>query len=316
MPQVFDVEVRPHPWGEKGVRSSLDETAKRAAKGAIRPEVRTWAIECLDRERKRGGKVNSDWDRARVLLKACQDKLWVPDPVFAEYIPPAHLLACEKHGDNGNVCIKGEDCDGLVVLFGAACMSVGLHVIITGHAYNQAKQIQHVLTMVRINGKWHYADPSTPEHIPAFPLGKCHPPTRERLLSVPNVQVLCDGQHCMVDPTKYDPDRSDFVVEGVFVGLDGIPEPQLALEDRALNIRWLEEPKIRWLGAAEEVSTQEPIPPPGYSQTPQVIVVKEPADKEAPPQKMSITDKLLAASVVISALGLLFEYTRKTRRTR
>lgn len=113
--------VRPHPFGETGINSSLEETAKRAAGLLASPEdlakIRTWAIEKLDEARKKGRRVASPRDRVEVLLQAVQQKLWVPDPIGIEYIPGAHLLACDENKD-GAVCVKGDDCfaQGTLVL--------------------------------------------------------------------------------------------------------------------------------------------------------------------------------------------------------
>ncbi len=112
-------EQRKHPWGESGVLSSLDEVAKAASKGSTDPRVRTWAIERLDKAREGGASVKHPHERARVLLEAVQKKLWVPDPIGAEYIPQAHLLACDPDKPkDGQVCVRGDDCfaEGTLVL--------------------------------------------------------------------------------------------------------------------------------------------------------------------------------------------------------
>lgn len=122
------VEQRPHPFGEAGVRSSLEEVCKRAAEGASEllgnpkhlARVRTWAIDRLHRAKARGEPADRPGDRARILLKAVQDeKLWVPDPIGIEYIPKAHLMACDGDThDDGTPCVKGDDCfaQGTLVL--------------------------------------------------------------------------------------------------------------------------------------------------------------------------------------------------------
>lgn len=111
VPEPWKIEKRDHPWGEAGIRSSLDEVAKKAAEGASHPNVRTFSIEMLDEARKRGEQVHRPRDRARVLLAAAQKKLWVPDPVGTEYIPAAHLLACDPDKPkDGQVCVRGDDC--------------------------------------------------------------------------------------------------------------------------------------------------------------------------------------------------------------
>lgn len=201
-----------------GVRTSLEEVARRAAAGGTHPRVRSWSIEQIHAARQAGRSVKGDRARAEILLQTVQrTKTWVPDPVAAEYIPGAHLLACNVDDKDGP-CLKGDDCDGLVVLFVACCLSVGLHAMVVGHAYNSARNIQHVLGAVRINGTWLYADPSYD-----FPLGKCEPFSRERLLSVPNVKVICDSNQCLIGGgTDINPEHDGFVAEGLFIGVNGI----------------------------------------------------------------------------------------------
>jgi hypothetical protein len=240
------IEARAHPFGEQGVRSSLEEVARRAARGGSNPRVRTWSTELLDRARRRGEDAKSDRGRATVLLRAVQQKLYVPDPVGTEYMPGAHLLACDVDDENG-VCVKAGDCDDLCILLGACFLSVGLHTMIVGHAYNRERNIQHVLLAVRINGTWLYADPIT-----NFPLGKCVPFTRERLLSVPNVKVICDDNVCLTDEARnYDPEQLGFVAEGLFVGVDGLPGPP--------PVEWLGQTNIsqQTYAGAREAATKE-----------------------------------------------------------
>lgn len=93
--------------GERGVNYSLEQVAERASKGAIDPRVRAWAIECLDRARKQQLPVKGGLARARVLLRAVQQKLWVPDPVATEFMAGAHLTACV---DKNAPCFRGGDC--------------------------------------------------------------------------------------------------------------------------------------------------------------------------------------------------------------
>lgn len=99
------------------MRSSLDEVAKAVAKGITDPRVRTWAVKKLDEARQEGRSVKRPRERAQVLLRAVQKKLWVPDPIGAEYIPAAHLLACDAD-EPGRVCVPADDCfaEGTLVL--------------------------------------------------------------------------------------------------------------------------------------------------------------------------------------------------------
>ena len=364
--------------------SSLDEVAKAAAKGSIDPRVRTWAIERLDKAREAGQSVKQPHERARVLLEAVQKKLWVPDPIGAEYIPQAHLLACDPDKPKeGQVCVRGDDCfaegtlvltdervgttfvavpveklkpgmkiwgldrwsvvqdvwpkgellvdavefdmssikgigqawltpdhhvyvvedgverritvaelepgmtvprpecagdimggvayrkvrdirrgvdtvpcwdittddhrvylpeydvtvsqcDGLATLLGAALSAVGIYTLIVGHGYGPEKNIEHVLCAAHLPkfnsvAPWHYADPST-----KLALGRCVPFKRERLLSIPNVKLLCDGSVCL-GRQSFDPDNLEFIEQGLFVGVGGVP----GLEGLASRVVWL-----------------------------------------------------------------------------
>jgi hypothetical protein len=233
-PRPFNAVKRDHPWGEVGIRSSLDEVAKAASAGAVHPSVRTWSIEMLDLARERGEEVHSAKDRARILLQAVQKKLWVPDPVGAEYIPAAHLLACDpKKSKDGQVCVRGDDCDGKAVLLGAAWSSVGIYTLIVGHAYNEKKQIEHVLCAAYLGNMWFRGDPST-----NLPLGRYVPFTRERVLSIPNVKTICDDTVC-IGERNFDPEALDFVDKGVFVGVSGPPN----LDGLSASVIWETTPR-------------------------------------------------------------------------
>ena len=217
------VDKRNHPWGERGVLSSLDEVAKAASRGSTDPRVRTWAIETLDKAREKGAVVKHPHERARVLLEAVQKKLWAPDPIGAEYIPEAHLLACDPDKPkDGQVCVRGDDCDGLATLLGASLSAVGIYTLIVGHGYGE-NRIEHVLCAahlprLNVSAPWHYADPST-----KLPLGRCVPFKRERLLSIPNVKVLCDGSACL-GKQAFDPENLEFIDQGLFIGVGRLPE--------------------------------------------------------------------------------------------
>lgn len=252
--------------GEAGVRSSLEEVAKKAAEGGRRPDVRRWAVEMLDKARKKGFGASTPRDRANILLLAVQEKLWVPDPVGTEFIQGAHLTACT---DPNSPCFQGGDCDDLVVLLGAAFLGVGLDTLIVGHGYGDSRQIAHVLTAVHLDGKWHYADPSPigGNSTDYAPLGKCVPFTRERLYSLPNEKMICDENACLVPGRSFNP--QGFIETGHYIGVNGSP-PQFAY-----RVQWLPE----FLGQSEE-TTQK-------------------TNKD-----LSTVEKILLASVVISAVGL------------
>jgi hypothetical protein len=270
-----DASVRPHPFGEQGIRSSLEEVARRASGLLSSPEdlakIRTWAIEKLDEARKQGIRVNTPRARAEVLLHAVQKKLWVPDPIGVEYIPGAHLLACDVH-DGKEVCVKGDDCDGLVTLLAACLLAVGVYTMIAGHAYNNDELISHVLVKVYVDGKWQYADPSplmpSERHMP---FGTCAPFTRERCYALPDVKVVCDGVACR---KNIDPVQAGFVSKGNFVGVNGLPVEEMP--PTASPFGWLGVPTSSTLAVQEQ-----------------------------PEHKLSSIEKIMIASVLISTAGLL-----------
>lgn len=237
-PQKLKIEKRDHPFGERGIRSSLEEVAKRIKAGVGHPKVMTWSAECLERARKEEKlAADTERERAEILLRAVQKKLWIPDPVATEWMAGAHLMACDR-STKDELCVAPIDCDDHCILLGACLMSVGLYVMVCGHGY-KGNQISHVLLLVRVNGEWLYADPS----VPTMPLGTCTKFTRERWLSLPEIKVVCDSNLCMTDRTKrLDPEKNGFVEQGMFVGVDGPPR---------IGLAWLVEPKpsqqIEWI---------------------------------------------------------------------
>lgn len=220
------VEQRAHPLGEAGVRSSLDEVAKHATyiyrDGVAFSRVKAWAGKKLHAAKVAGRAPDTNRARADVLLTTIQrEKLWVPDPVGMEYVVGPHMMACDRDEDNPEgVCIQSEDCDSLTVLLAACCMAVGLHVVIVAHGYDKAhpanRRLQHVLCKIMMDdGTWAYADPSYD-----FPLGSCHPFTRERVISLPDARVLCDAESC--DVSGFNPDMPYMQSGGgVYMGLSG-----------------------------------------------------------------------------------------------
>lgn len=294
--QELVTTVRPHPFGEAGVRSSLEEVARYVSKGITNPYVRTFAIDKLAEAQQRGVNVDSPRARAEVLLRVFQqEKLWVPDPVNAEYIPEAHLLACDPNKPHRNlegkelVCKKGDDCDGKTVGLGACLGAVGLHTLVVGHGYDgDGGRIEHVLNMVWLGKRWYYADPSLKE----LGLGQCVPFTRERVLSVPNVQVLCDASSCMSNgqETRFNPDDSNFVNNGIFVGVSG---PPTTLDGIVSKVVWVTEarPRVNWLGQVGEMGNND----------------------EQSGQRFTTLEKILLAGTFISATTLALNIYDRAR---
>lgn len=274
------MDKREHPLGEKGVKLSLEKVAERIASDYTDPRIRAWAIECLERARRDGkSRCRTELERAQVLLAAVQKKLWVPDPYASEWIAGSHLTACV---DKDAPCFHGGDCDDLVALLGSCLLSVGLPVAVVGHSYNAAQQISHVLCSVRIGGRWQYADPSS-----EYDVGHCDPFTRERILSVPNVKLICDSDVCLRDPRQFDPIEHGFVTGGTYVGVDG--RPKFAwLSSQPRNARPPSGRRLEWLSAPPESTA------PGVGS----------ADAKTTPEKLTTIEKVLVAGLVLNVLGL------------
>lgn len=263
-PRPFVSDIRSHPYGSQGTHTSLNRVAEYVAEGISNPYVRSWAIDRLVEARDSGQPVNSAEDRARVILRAAQTKLWVPDPINAEYIPKAHLLACDPkkpHKDEqGNeiACLGGDDCDGLLTLCASALGAVGMNVAIVGHGYSGDESIEHVICAAWFKECWNYADPSVPE----LRLGECVPFTWERVVSVPNIQVLCDASACFSGArTQFNPDQHNFVDRGIFVGVGSAPTTMRGLkssvmwEKRVPAVAW-SRPRTQWLGQTKTEERQ------------------------------------------------------------
>jgi len=181
---------REHPRGERGTTLSLEEVAKKAAEGRLDPEVRAWAIDKLIAN----GNPRDVKTRAAILLEALRKEVaYVPDPTDAEFIPGARCVL-GKFGCDG-LKLRGEDCDGLLVAYLAACGSVGIEGAVVGHGYDSPSgNLSHVLAAIYDGKQWYMADPSTKQ-----PFGVVDRPARERWVAVPSGAVMCDsskGQTC------------------------------------------------------------------------------------------------------------------------
>lgn len=211
------VERRNHPRGETGTRISLEETAKKAAEGRLVPAVRAWAQEKIVQ----AGRPRDPMKQAEAILLALRrERMYIPDPVDAEFIPSA---ACTLVGCEG-LKFLGEDCDGLLVAFLAAIGSVGIEGAVVGHGYSQDGQLSHVLAGVFDGKVWHMCDPSTD-----YPFGYVDRPVRERWIAVPGINLLCDSSNGACDlktlgsgvgPGRMRP-SGDFVGVGSPVGAVG-----------------------------------------------------------------------------------------------
>jgi len=244
------------PYGDDGIKFSLEQCAKRVAEGRLHPDLIAWTRRRLAEAGNPKGAVA----RARVLLAATRGKMkngrWCPDPTDAEFMPAAKDMVETCKGGQTNPdgsCALGEappmyalgDCDdlslqlgsGLVVasglvdamLLSATTGNVGVYSAIVGHAYTREKQIEHVLCAVWGEDKWWYCDPSMPN----FEFGYCKPYTRERAIYVPSLELACDADVCLA-PGGAASGPPPLPTRGDFVGL-GQAEPELPPDARGFR---------------------------------------------------------------------------------
>lgn len=131
-------------------------------------------------------------------------------------------------------------CDDLTTGWGAAVLtalmmlsaaeSVGVLAAVVGHSYQKNGVIEHVLGALYDQGKWWYAEPS----IPDMPFGEAKTPTREYVIDVPSLEVLCDAAVCLMPggqaSTAPPPPR-----HGDFLSVNGVATPDPAEEAMGMD---------------------------------------------------------------------------------
>jgi len=151
--------VRPYVGtNAQQIKMSLEEMSSKMRDGAIDASVRGWALDCLKQAGLDGRDATTTPFKQAAALLECFRKatVYAPDPYATELIPSAGATLCLRP----NLCLNGEDCDGLTAAYGSLCLSVGIPVQIVKQSYGPDKQ-DHVLTAVFTGDDWHYADPST-----------------------------------------------------------------------------------------------------------------------------------------------------------
>ena len=201
-----------------------------AVKGSQDQDVRSWASWALNK----AGNPKGPVARAEALLAALRKQsIWVPDPVHTELMPGAALML----GDGVNPAFYGGgDCDDLTIALLAAFLSsvgsMGVTAAVVGHSYNAERNISHVLAAVTDGVEWFYADPSTD-----FPFGMCKRPTRERIIEVPTLKMICDADVCLVGPRATRPSIN--TKPGTFIGVSGIEEILMPADELPYGASWL-----------------------------------------------------------------------------
>jgi hypothetical protein len=144
--------------GADGIDQSIAAMLKKIREGRNDPRVRKWAIEQLSAAGIDGRGNDSVKSKTQVLLDSFRASTsYSPDPVGTEFIPSAAATLCL----DPNLCVRGDDCDGLTTAFCAVMLSIGIPARVVKQEFGYGQQ-QHVLAQVEDeNGEWLYADPST-----------------------------------------------------------------------------------------------------------------------------------------------------------
>lgn len=140
------------------IRMSLETMAAKMRDGRVDSSVNGWAIQCLKEHGLDGRDSNTTAFKQGAALLECirAATIYVSDPYGVELIPSASATLCLRP----NLCLQGQDCDGLSVALGSLYMSIGLPVQIVKQNFGPDQQ-EHVLIVVHDGTTWQYADPST-----------------------------------------------------------------------------------------------------------------------------------------------------------
>jgi len=140
------------------IRMSLEAMSAAMRQGAIDASVRGWALDCFKRWGLDGrdGRTTPFKQAAALLEDFRAATVYAPDPYGVELVPAAGATLCLRP----NLCLNGDDCDGLTVAYGSLCLSVGIPVQIVKQSFGVDAQ-EHVLCAIFDGGEWRYADPST-----------------------------------------------------------------------------------------------------------------------------------------------------------
>lgn len=162
-----------YPDGEPGIALSMQKIAEKIGEGMHDPDVIGWARTVLHQ---RGLDGRNGLAAVRDQVQALLDELrastvYTPDAVGSEVIQSAAATLCLRPG----LCLRGGDCDDLVIALGSACMGIGIPVRVVKQTYAGEGQ-EHVLIHAQSErGVWLAADPSDK----TMSVGHSHPAVKE-----------------------------------------------------------------------------------------------------------------------------------------
>jgi hypothetical protein len=152
------VNCAEYPPGEESINTSINLMAQKMREGRLDARVRAWGVNALTAAGIDGRGNESTKQRVQVLLDAFRSQTsYVSDPVKAEHVASAPVTLCL----DPKLCVKAEDCDGLVTALGSVTLSLGIPTRILKQSFGLDQQ-EHVLLEVEDeHGNWLPVDPST-----------------------------------------------------------------------------------------------------------------------------------------------------------
>jgi hypothetical protein len=162
-PPPQPVVVRPHPGGMEGVRRSTAEVARRIARDGQRWEVIEWAHGAVAAANLPDARGPAEPRRiVRALFERLKrETVFHRDPVNSEMMGGAIEILCL---DPNRACLRGGDCDDMLIALGAASLAEGVPVRLAVKRYQGQKQAHIVMeydAAKRGESRWECIDPST-----------------------------------------------------------------------------------------------------------------------------------------------------------
>lgn len=224
---VYVLDCREHPMLDDAEDPKAFENADRCAcERSARTEKRTRVSELRS-----GMLLPAPEARTRAVVRVERD---------VETVPCWDITTDDHRVYLPSPDVTVSQCDDLTTGWGAAVLvalmmlsaaeSVGVRAAVVGHSYQKNGIIEHVLGALYDQGKWWYAEPS----IPDMPFGEAKTPTREYVIEVPSLEVLCDAAVCLMPggqaSTAPPPPR-----RGDFLSVNGVTNPDPAEEAIGMN---------------------------------------------------------------------------------
>jgi hypothetical protein len=157
------VDVSPHPLGRQGLRRSADEVAAQSRRDYRKWRVIQWARQAIADANLPDprGRPNPDHQIAALFAALKKKTTFIKDPHNTECVGSTESILClDPHG----ACLKGGDCDDMLVALGATAMAIGIPVRLVVKRYRGQKQAHIVLEYDSAPGPqtvWKCIDPST-----------------------------------------------------------------------------------------------------------------------------------------------------------